>query len=152
MGHSGNHFAARSHTVDNPKLSSEYIYIYSDERPFHQMSTCLAQSTSGPCVVHSWSRYGPNSDPPKAAYSTEWWVRVFCSTQGPSWGYPKVNSSGTLSFFRNKCPHNSSKNDLMVPRTAMECPHEGPRVGPAQLFFLHGELSLSLKGAQDLSL
>ena len=49
-------------------------------------------------------------------------------TQGPSWGYLKVNSSETLSISGDKCPHNGSKNDLMVSRTTMGCPHQGPRV------------------------
>ena len=56
------------------------------------------------------------------------------TTQGPSWGYLKVNSSETLSIFDDKCPQNGSKNELMVPRTTMGCPHEGPRVGkPTEL-------------------
>ena len=33
-----------------------------------------------------------------------------------------------LVNFGDKCPQNGSKNDLMVPRTTMGCPHEGPRV------------------------
>jgi hypothetical protein len=51
------------------------------------------------------------------------WFRV--STQGSSWGYLKVNSLETLSIFGDKCPQNGSKNDLMAPRTTLECPHEG---------------------------
>ena len=60
-----------------------------------------------------------------------------CTTQGPSWGYLKVNSSETLSFFGDEYPQNGSKNDQMVPRTTMGCPHEGPRVvqAPAPLVF-----------------
>ena len=54
------------------------------------------------------------------------WIRR--STQGPSWRYLKVNSSENLSIFGEECPQNGSKNDLMVPRTTMGCPHEGPRV------------------------
>ena len=50
------------------------------------------------------------------------------ATQGPSWGYLKVNFQETLSFFGDKCPQNGSKNDPMVPRTTLGCPHEGPRV------------------------
>jgi hypothetical protein len=33
-----------------------------------------------------------------------------------------------LSFFGDKYPQNGSKNDPMVPRTTLGCPHEGPRV------------------------
>ena len=33
-----------------------------------------------------------------------------------------------LSTFGDKCPRNGSKSDTMVPRTTLECPHEGPRV------------------------
>ena len=58
---------------------------------------------------------GTESDAP-AAYPT----------QGPSWGYFKVNFSETMSIFGDKCPHNGSKNDTMVPRTTR--PHAGPRV------------------------
>ena len=47
-------------------------------------------------------------------------------TQGSSWGYLKVNFSESLSIFGYKCPQNGSKNDLMAPRTTLECPHEGP--------------------------
>ena len=47
-------------------------------------------------------------------------------TQGSSWGYLEVNSSETLSFFGDKRPQNDTKNDLMAPRTTLECPHEGP--------------------------
>ena len=50
------------------------------------------------------------------------------STQGPSWGYLKVNSSETLSISGDKCPQNGSKKDRMAPRTTLECPHEGPSV------------------------
>jgi len=46
----------------------------------------------------------------------------------PFVGYLKVNSSETLSTFGGKCPQNGSKNNLMVPRTTMGCPHEGLRV------------------------
>ena len=49
-------------------------------------------------------------------------------TQGSSWGYLKVDSSETLSIVGDKCPKNGSKNDLMAPRTTLECPHEGPYV------------------------
>ena len=55
-------------------------------------------------------------------------LRVRFSTQGSSWGYLKVNSSETLSFFGDKCSQNGSKNDLMAPRTTLECFHEGPSV------------------------
>ena len=54
------------------------------------------------------------------------------ATQGSSWWYLKVNSSETLSIFGDKCLQNSSKNDLMAPRTTLECPHEGPSVAPCQ--------------------
>ena len=59
------------------------------------------------------------------------------STQDSSWGYLKVISSETLSIFGDKCPQNSSKNDLMAPRTTLECPHEGPSVAGA---YLHSRL------------
>ena len=44
--------------------------------------------------------------------------------------YLKVNSQETLSIFGDTCPKNGSKNDPMVPRTTLGCPHEGPRVAP----------------------
>ena len=50
------------------------------------------------------------------------------STQGPSWGYLKVNSSETLSIFGDKCPQNGSKNEHRAPITSMGCPHIGPFV------------------------
>ena len=50
------------------------------------------------------------------------------STQGPSWGYLKVNSSETLSIFGDKCPQNGSKNEEMAPRTKTGYPHIGPFV------------------------
>ena len=50
------------------------------------------------------------------------------STQGPSWGYLKVNSSETLSIFGDKCLQNGSKNEQRAPRTSMGCPHIGPFV------------------------
>jgi len=56
-------------------------------------------------------------------------------TQGSSWGYLKVNSSETLSIFGDTCPQNGSKNDLMAPRTTLECPHEGPSVDSQRFFF-----------------
>ena len=56
------------------------------------------------------------------------WSRGRLPTQGSLWGYLKVNSSETLSIFDDKCPKNGSKNDLMAPRTTLECPHEGPSV------------------------
>jgi len=49
-------------------------------------------------------------------------------TQGPSWGYSKVNFQETSSIFGDKCPRDGSKNDPMAPRTTLECPHEGPPV------------------------
>ena len=33
-----------------------------------------------------------------------------------------------IVIFVDKCPQNGSKNDPMVPRTSVGCPHEGPRV------------------------
>ena len=33
-----------------------------------------------------------------------------------------------LVILSDKCPRNGSKNDTIVPRTTLECPHEGPRV------------------------
>ena len=50
------------------------------------------------------------------------------STQGPSWGYLKVNFSETLSIFDDKRPRNGSKNGEMAPRTGTGCPHIGPLV------------------------
>jgi hypothetical protein len=49
-------------------------------------------------------------------------------TQGPSWGYFKVNCSETLSFFDDKCLQNGSNNEPRAPRTNLECPYKGPRV------------------------
>ena len=49
-------------------------------------------------------------------------------TQGPSWGYLKVNFSETLSIFGDKCPRNGSKNEQTAPRTSMGYPHIGPSV------------------------
>ena len=49
-------------------------------------------------------------------------------TQGPSWGYLKVNFSETLSIFGDKRPRNGSKNGEMAPRTGTGCPHIGPFV------------------------
>ena len=40
-------------------------------------------------------------------------------TQGPSWGYSKVNFQKTLSIFGDKCPQSGSKNDTMAPRTTL---------------------------------
>ena len=57
-------------------------------------------------------------------------VRLQASTQGPSWGYLKVNFSETLSIFGDEYPQNGSKNGQTAPRTGTGCPHEGPRVGP----------------------
>ena len=54
------------------------------------------------------------------------------STQGPSWGYLKVNSSETLSIFGDKFPQNGSKNEQRAPRTSMGCPHIWPFVGALQ--------------------
>ena len=51
------------------------------------------------------------------------------STQGPSWGYLKVNFSETLSIFGDKRPRNGSKNGEMAPRTGMGYPHIGVCVG-----------------------
>ena len=34
---------------------------------------------------------------------------------------------GLVNFWQ-KCPQNDSKNNLMAPRTTLECPHEGPSV------------------------
>ena len=50
------------------------------------------------------------------------------ATQGPSWGYLKVNFSETLSIFGDKRPRNGSKNGEMAPRTGTGCPHIGPFV------------------------
>ena len=56
------------------------------------------------------------------------------ATQGPSWGYLKVNFSETLSTFGDKCPQNGSKNEPMAPRTNLECPHIGVCVERARVF------------------
>ena len=47
------------------------------------------------------------------------------STQGPSWGYLKVNCSETLSTFGDKRPRNGPKNEEMAPRTRTGYPHIG---------------------------
>ena len=60
-------------------------------------------------------------------------IMATVSTQGPSWGYLKVNSSETLSVFGDKCPQNGPQNALMAPRTTLECPHEGPSVSAPPL-------------------
>ena len=52
------------------------------------------------------------------------------TTQGPSWGYLKVNFSETLSIFGDRSPRNGSKNGEMAPRTGTGCPRIGPFVGP----------------------
>ena len=57
---------------------------------------------------------------------------VRLATQGPSWGYLKVNFSETLSTFGDKRPRNGSKNGEMAPRTGTGCPHIGPFVGVLQ--------------------
>ena len=73
----------------------------------------------GPC----WKKLKPKG--PKGGGAEE-------RSQGPLWGYLKVNSSETLSIFGDKYPQNGSKNDLMAPRMTLECPHEGPSVGAAR--------------------
>ena len=50
------------------------------------------------------------------------------STQGPSWGYLKVNFPETLSIFGDKRQRNGSKNGEMAPRTKTGYPHIGPFV------------------------
>ena len=60
------------------------------------------------------------------------WTRP--PTQGPSWGYLKVNFSETLSIFGNKRPRNGSKNGEMAPRTGTGYPHIGPFVAKFELF------------------
>ena len=55
-------------------------------------------------------------------------VLVCGTTQGPSWGYLKVNFSETLSIFGEKRPRNGSKNGEMAPRTGTGYPHIGPFV------------------------
>jgi len=52
------------------------------------------------------------------------------STQGPSWGYLKVNFSETLSIFGDNCPGNGSNNGSTAPSTGLGYPHIGPFVGP----------------------
>ena len=49
-------------------------------------------------------------------------------TQGPSWGYLKVNFSETLSTFGDKCPRNGSNNGSTAPSTGLGYPHIGPFV------------------------
>ena len=51
-------------------------------------------------------------------------------TQGPSWGYLKVNFSERLSIFGDKRPRNGSKNGEMAPRTGTGYPHIGVCVVP----------------------
>ena len=41
-------------------------------RPCHQKSICLTQSTLGPDVVHTWSRYSPNLEETNPSYTTVW--------------------------------------------------------------------------------
>ena len=68
--------------------------------------------------------------------STEPATRV--TTQGPSWGYLKVNFSETLSIFGDKRPRNGSKYGSVAPSTGLGCPHIGPSVGtsaPQPCFF-----------------
>ena len=55
-------------------------------------------------------------------------LQVLRTTQGPSWGYLKVNVSETLSIFGDKRPRNGSKNGEMAPRTGTGYPHIGPFV------------------------
>jgi hypothetical protein len=50
------------------------------------------------------------------------------TTQGPLWGYLKVNFSETLSIFGDKYPRSGSKNGEMAPRTETGYPHIGPFV------------------------
>ena len=80
-----------------------------------------------------------NTSPPGTASQYKWstlsggdvrWSGTYNSstTQGPSWGYLKVNSSETLSIFGDKCPRNGSKNEQTAPRTSMGYPHIGPSV------------------------
>ena len=66
-------------------------------------------SPRGPRLGVSWEPYGA----------------VLLTTQGPSWGYLKVNCSETLSTFGNKRPRNGSKNEEMAPRTRTGYPHIG---------------------------
>ena len=41
-------------------------------RPFHQKTTCLTQSTSGPYVVQIWSRHDRKSERTRPSKSTVW--------------------------------------------------------------------------------
>ena len=41
-------------------------------RPSHHESTCLSQSTLGPCMVQIWSRNTRYFEPPEPANSTVW--------------------------------------------------------------------------------
>ena len=63
-------------------------------------------------------------------------------TQGPSWGYLKVNFSEMLSIFGDKRPRNGSNNGEMAPRTGTGCPHIGPFVDAivrvTGVFLTHG--------------
>ena len=61
--------------------------------------------------------------------SSSTWKRATSPTQGPSWGYSKVNVLKTI----RKRGQFSSKVDKSVqtaPRASTRYPHEGPFVGP----------------------
>ena len=72
-------------------------------------------STAGASVNHGTMRQ------PEGPKTPEW--PSVCTTQGPSWGYLKVNL-----IFGDKRPRNGSKNGEMAPRTGTGCPHIGPFV------------------------
>ena len=64
---------------------------------------------------------------------------VSLSTQGPLWGYLKVNSSETLSSFGDKCPQNGSKNEPGIPPHRAFCgTHGRVRVRAAPHQHIHG--------------
>ena len=70
------------------------------------------------------------------------------ATQGPLWGYLKVNFSETLSIFGDKCPRNGSKNEQTAPRTNTAYPHKGvcvvPRGAFGTRFSHHNEIEYTL--------
>jgi hypothetical protein len=56
---------------------------------------------------------------------------ITCAADSPSHARPfmgvfKSQFIEHLSTFDDTCPQNGSKNDPMVPRTTLGCPHEGP--------------------------
>ena len=57
---------------------------------------------------------------------------------GPFVGVSQSQFFRDLVNFGDKCPRNGSTNNTMVPRTTLECPHEGPRVVGSDRRFPNG--------------